>query len=72
MNFRKVGVAGAVLALVGTAQAQIVTYADPVLALTAVGDTAEGFAPIMYGMAVLVTGIMLGIAWIKKGKSVGR
>lgn len=69
----KYGAAGA--ALVGLAQAahaQVTTYATPAAALAGLGDTATDMAPTLYGLAVVATGIMIGLAWIKKGKSAAR
>lgn len=45
--------------------------ADPATALEAVTSlqsSATGFGPVMFGLAVTVTGIMIGIKWIKRGK----
>jgi len=45
--------------------------ADPATALEAVtslSTSATGFGPVMFGLAVTVTGIMIGIKWIKRGK----
>ena len=45
--------------------------ADPVSAIEALGslsESANGFGPIMFGLAVTVTGIMIGVKWIKRGK----
>jgi len=45
--------------------------ADPASALEALGTlstSATGFGPIMFGLAVTVTGIMIGVKWIKRGK----
>lgn len=44
---------------------------DPATALEALGTlstSATGFGPIMFGLAVTVTGIMIGVKWIKRGK----
>lgn len=44
---------------------------DPETALVALGTlstSATGFGPIMFGLAVTVTGIMIGVKWIKRGK----
>lgn len=70
---RKYGAAGA--ALVGLSQAahaQVTTYATPEAALAGLGDTASAMAPTLYGLAVVATAIMIGVAWIKKGKSAAR
>lgn len=63
-------------ALTAVAMAQttpaITTYASPVDAIDAVGGSTQGMAPILYGMAVLSSGIVLGIAWIKKSRGAGK
>jgi len=45
---------------------------DPATALEAIGTlstSATGFGPVMFGLAITVTGIMIGVKWIKRGKS---
>ena len=45
--------------------------ADPVDALAAVTSLstgATGFGPVMFGLAVTVVGIMIGVKWIKRAK----
>jgi len=45
--------------------------ADPVDALAAVtslSGAATGFGPVMFGLAVTVVGIMIGVKWIKRAK----
>lgn len=45
---------------------------DPVSALAAVtslSTSADGFGPVMWGLAVTGVGIMIGVKWIKRGKS---
>jgi hypothetical protein len=54
------------LAAVGSAMA-----ADPVDALAAVtslSTSAAGFGPVMFGLAVAVVGIMIGVKWIKRAR----
>lgn len=44
---------------------------DPATALEAVTSLqggAAGFAPIMFGLAITVVGIMIGVKWIKRAK----
>lgn len=50
----------------------ITTYATPEAALSALGGTATGFGPVLFGMAVISSGIVLGIAWIKKSRSAAK
>lgn len=45
--------------------------ADPVSALAAVTSlqgSAAGYAPVMFGLAIAVVGIMIGVKWIKRAK----
>lgn len=76
-NLKKAIVATvAMAASVGSVMAQtapaITTYATPQDALDALGGTATGFGPILFGMAVISSGIVLGIAWIKKSRSAAK
>jgi len=75
-NVKKAFVASLGLAASVGAMAQsaptITTYADPQAALNALGGTATGFGPVLFGMAVISSGIVLGIAWIKKSRSAAK
>lgn len=54
------------LMLAGAAHAE-----DPATALAAVttlSGNATGFGPVMFGLAVTVVGIMIGVKWIKRAK----
>lgn len=67
------GVGSFALTAVAMAQtSNVTTYASPVDAIDAVGGSTQGMAPILYGMAVLSSGIVLGIAWIKKSRGAGK
>ncbi|TAM39762.1 MAG: hypothetical protein EPN61_12035 [Burkholderiaceae bacterium] len=49
--------------------------ADPADAMAALGElsgTTTGFGPPLFGLAVVATGIMIGVAWIKKGRGAAR
>lgn len=53
----------------GSAMAQ--AAADPVSAIAAVTSlqgSATGFGPVMFGLAIAVVGIMIGVKWIKRAK----
>lgn len=67
ISFKSAQVAIAVVPLfVGAAHA-----ADPATALEAVtslSGSAAGFGPVMFGLAVVVVGIMIGVKWIKRAK----
>lgn len=44
---------------------------DPATALAAVGTlstSANGFGPVMFGLAVTVVGILIGVKWIKRAR----
>lgn len=45
--------------------------ADPATALAAIGTltgSSAGYAPVMFGLAIAVVGIMIGVKWIKRAK----
>lgn len=74
-NLKNAGVAAVALAASAGAMAQAVTpttYATPQDALNALSGTATGFGPVLFGMAVISSGIVLGIAWIKKSRSAAK
>jgi hypothetical protein len=44
---------------------------DPATALEAIGtlsSSATGFGPVLFGMAVISVGILIGVKWIKRGR----
>lgn len=62
---------GPQLAVVGGSLAGAAYAADPADALTAVqslSTSATGFGPVMFGLAVTVVGIMIGVKWIKRAR----
>ena len=42
--------------------------ATPLEAVQGLSTSADGFGPVMYGLAVISVGIMIGIKWIKRAK----
>jgi hypothetical protein len=42
--------------------------ADALAAVTGLSTSATGFGPVMFGLAVTVVGIMIGVKWIKRAK----
>lgn len=42
--------------------------ADALAAMTTLSTSATGFGPVMFGLAVTVVGIMIGVKWIKRAK----
>lgn len=58
-------------ALVGSLGSVSAFAVDPVSAEAALGTlstSATGFGPIMFGLAVTVVGIMIGVKWIKRAR----
>lgn len=55
----------------GSLAAGSVFAEDPATAIAAVTSlqaSSSGFAPVMFGLAVAVVGIMIGVKWIKRAK----
>lgn len=49
--------------------------ADPLTAVEALGTlsgTTTAFGPVLFGLALASTVIMIGIAWIKKGRGAAK
>lgn len=42
--------------------------ADALAAVTSLSGSAAGFGPVMFGLAVTVVGIMIGVKWIKRAR----
>lgn len=42
--------------------------ASALAAVTSLSTSATGFGPVMFGLAVTVVGIMIGVKWIKRAK----
>jgi len=67
---------GPQIAVVGAVLAPVLAHAsDPADALTALqtfSGTTTAYGPVLFGLAVVSTGIMLGVAWIKKARGAGR
>lgn len=62
---------GPQLTVVGGSLAGAAHAADPADALTAVqslSTLSTGFGPVMFGLAVTVVGIMIGVKWIKRAR----
>lgn len=64
-QLRLAAIPAAVLA--GSVQAQTAP-ADALAAVTSLSDSAAGFGPVMFGLAVTVVGIMIGVKWIKRAR----
>jgi hypothetical protein len=66
-KFAKFG--GGSLAALGLASAaRAADPTDALAAVTGLSTSATGFGPVMYGLAVTVVGIMIGIKWIKRAR----
>lgn len=66
-NFRNVAVASGLLGgVVGSALAA--DPADALAAVTSLSTSSTGFGPVMFGLAVTVVGIMIGVKWIKRAR----
>lgn len=59
---------GATLVASTGAFAQAVNPVDAIAAVTSLQGSATGFGPVMFGLAVAVVGIMIGVKWIKRAK----
>lgn len=42
--------------------------ADALAAVTSLSTSSTGFGPVMFGLAVSVVGIMIGVKWIKRAR----
>lgn len=75
MKFRPSKVAAAVASLALAVAVSPALAVDPATAgeaLSSFSGTTTAFGPVLFGLAVVSTGIMLGIAWIKKARGAGR
>jgi hypothetical protein len=72
MNRQKLLRLAAIPAAVAAAAASTSALAvDPATAIEAVGTlstSSAGFGPVMFGLAIAVVGIMIGVKWIKRAK----
>jgi len=61
----------AVLAAAGSAlaMADTVTIPDATASLTQLQSNASGYSTPLFALALVATGIMVGVKWIKRGKS---
>ena len=73
MKFSQLGRRAVVgFALVGGAVAPVLaapTVPTAVTQLTAIQTSLGGYGTVMFAIALIATGIMVGVKWIKKGKS---
>lgn len=61
----------AVMAAAGSAlaMADTVTIPDATASLTQLQGNASGYSTPLFALALVATGIMVGVKWIKRGKS---
>lgn len=59
-------------ALAGAASSFAVDPATAGEALSSLSGTTTAYGPPLFGLAVVATGIVLGIGWIKKGRTAGK
>ena len=55
-----------------SASAQAANPVDANAALSSLSGSITGFGPVLFGLALAATVIMIGVAWIKKGRSAAR
>lgn len=61
------------LGTLGTSvMAQSTDPATAAAALSSFSGTTTGYGPVLFGLAVVSTGIMIGIAWIKKARGAAK
>lgn len=65
-NALRAGALGGGSLVAGSAFA--VDPATAIEAVTTLSGSATGFGPVMFGLAVTVVGIMIGVKWIKRAK----
>ncbi len=68
----KVAAAGAALVASAAAMAQSTDPVSGLAALQSLSGTTTGYGPPLFGLAVVATGIMIGVAWIKKGRGAAK
>ena len=56
----------------GSAMAQATDPATALVALQSFSGTTTGYGPVLFGLAVVATGIMIGVAWIKKARGAAK
>jgi uncharacterized membrane protein len=60
--------AAAAAAASASVSAFAVDPATAIEAVTTLSGSASGFGPVMFGLAVTVVGIMIGVKWIKRAR----
>jgi len=61
-------VAAAALVAAGAASAQATDPASAIAAVQTLSASSTGFGPVMFGLAIAVVGIMVGVKWIKRAR----
>lgn len=68
MNKQFIRLAAGAAAVAAMGSAHAVDPVDAMAAVTQLSGSATGFGPVMFGLAVTVVGIMIGVKWIKRAK----
>jgi hypothetical protein len=68
----RLSVVGGSLAVMGSALAQSTDPVDAAAALSSLSGSLSGFGPVLFGLALTSTVIMIGVAWIKKGRGAAK
>lgn len=68
MNKRFIGRLAVIPAAFGGVSAFAADPADALAAVQGLSTSSAGFGPVMWGLAVAVVGIMIGVKWIKRAR----
>lgn len=64
----KLAAGASALALSGLAAAQTADPATGVAAITALRTEMGDYGPVMFGLAIVAVGVMIGVKWIKRAR----
>lgn len=67
-SLRRLALASGASLAAFAANAQAVDPVSAAAALTSLGTGTSAYGPIMWGVAVVAVGIMIGVKWIKRGR----
>ncbi|BEP50573.1 major coat protein [Variovorax sp. V116] len=68
MNKRFAQIAAGAAGLAGSVSAFAVDPATGLEAVSSLSGSSTGYGPVMFGLAVTVVGIMIGVKWIKRAR----
>lgn len=69
---RKFGPVAAGAAALAAGSAHAVDPVDAAAALSTLSGSITGFGPVLFGLALASTVIMIGVSWIKKGRGAAK